>query len=133
MSFFDTFFGVLLPRRRELQKKRRRIRAEVDALLARGLVEQAFLLPAEFGGPDDPRNITYLPPAVAARKRDIDHWVSEKLASGEDLDYQVIPEYDFESFVPTRLRLEAIGADTEFREVLDIGPPPKLIDTDRIA
>lgn len=126
MGLIDSVLAALFPSRRELQEKRRRIRAEVDSLLARGLVEKTLLLPAGFGGPpDDPRNITYLPPEAAAQKREFDHRVREKIECGEELDYRVTPEYDFESFVPTRLRLEATGGAEPMREVLDIGPPPR--------
>ena len=65
------------------------------------------MFPAEFGGPDEPRNRTYLPPELAARKRAIDAEIRRRIEGGEEHYYRVTPEYDNDSFVPARLRMEA--------------------------
>ena len=125
MSFFDRVRGVFSPRHREMQERRRKSREELDSLLARGLVEKVLMFPAEFGGPDDPRNRTYLPPELAARKRAIDADIRRRIEEGgEELYYRVTPEYDNDSFVPARLRMEAAaeGGSTAFEEILEVAP-----------
>src|SRR5436853_226344 len=69
---------------REMQERRRKAREEIDSLLARGLVEKVLMWPAELGGTDDPRNVTYLPPALAERKRAFDTEVRRRVEAGDD-------------------------------------------------
>jgi hypothetical protein len=115
---------VFSPRGRDIEERRRKSREELDSLLARRLVEQVLMFPAEFGGPDEPRNRTYLPPELAARKRAIDAEIRRRIEGGEEHYYRVTPEYDNDSFVPARLRMEAVreGGDAAFEEILDVVP-----------
>ncbi len=122
MSIFDRPGGFHSPRDHEIQERRRKVRQEVDSLLSRGLVERVFLLPREFGGIDDPRNVTYLPPLPAAQKRAFDARVRARVESGQALTYRARPEYDDDSLVPARLHLEAVGGPTELREIVEVAP-----------
>jgi hypothetical protein len=80
------------------------------------------MLPAEFGGPDDPRNVTYLPTQLAERKRAFDAEIRRRLEAGEELSYRVTPEYDNDRFVPARLHLEAAaaGGGTACKELIEV-------------
>jgi len=123
VSFFDSLRGMFSPMHREMQERRRKAREELDSLLASGLVEKVLMLPAEFGGTDDPRNITYLPPALAERKRAFDAEVRRRVEAGEDMDFKVTPEYDGDSFVPARLHMEAGSGAAALKEVIGVAPP----------
>lgn len=78
--------------------------------------------PAEFGGTDDPRNVTYLPPSQAERKRAFDAEVRRRVEAGEDMDYKVTPEYDGDSFVPSKLHMEAGRGEAALKEVIEVTP-----------
>ena len=80
------------------------------------------MFPAEFGGTDDPRNLTYLPLSLVQQKRDFDAGVIGRIQSGEELRYAVTPEYDNDSFVPARLHMEAVGSNTELKQVIEVTP-----------
>jgi hypothetical protein len=118
VSFFDSLRGMFSPKQRAIVERRRKAREELDSLLSRGLVEKVLMFPAEFGGPDDPRIVTYLPAALVGRKRAFDAAVRRRVEAGEDVDYKVTPEYDGDSFVPARLHMAA-GA---VKEVLEVAP-----------
>jgi hypothetical protein len=122
VSFFDWLRGMFSPRHREMLERRRKAREEIDSLLARGLVEKVLMWSAEFGGTDDPRNVTYLPPGPAARKRDFDAEVRRRVEAGEDMDFRVTPEYDSDSFVPARLHLEAGSGAAALKEIIEVAP-----------
>lgn len=71
-------------------------------------MEKLWLLPAEFGGTDDPRNIVYVPVGFAASKTDIDTNVIKPLvAEGKVTEYQATPEYQGKSFIPIAIRIVA--------------------------
>jgi len=113
---------VFSPSRREMQERRRKSREQLDSLLARGLVVKVLMWPAEFGGTDDPRNVTYLPPALAERKRAFEAEVQRRVEAGEDLDFKVTPEYDGDSFVPAKLNMEAGSGATALKELIEVAP-----------
>jgi len=122
VGFFDSLLGVFSPKHREALERRRKAREQLDSLLARGLVEKVLMWPAEFGGTDDPRNVTYLPQALAARKRAFDAEVRRHVEAGEDMDFKVTPEYDSDSFVPARLHMEAGRGAAALNEVVEVTP-----------
>jgi len=65
---------------------------KVKARLQSGDLEKLFLLPAEFGGIDDPRNICYVPRGFVAIKRDIDTNIIKPLIESEKItEYQATP------------------------------------------
>jgi hypothetical protein len=122
VSFFESLRGMFSPKHREMQQRRRKAREELDSLLGRGLVEKVLMWPAEFGGNDDPRNVTYLPPALAERKRAFDAEVRRRVEAGEDLDFKVTPEYDSDSFVPARLHMQAGSSAAPLKEIIEVAP-----------
>jgi hypothetical protein len=124
LRILDRLRAMLTRRRdRHLLELRRAARRELTSLLNRGLVERVLLVPPEFGGPDEPWNVTYLPPAAAARKRRFDARVVGRAARGAAVAYSAIPEYgDDGGFVPARLRLNA-GGVPPVREVIDVARP----------
>lgn len=122
VGFFDWLRSLFSRRHRETLERRRRSREELDSLLARGLVEKVLMWPADFGGTDDPRNVTYLPRALVERKRAFDAEVRRRVETGEDINFKVTPEYDGDSFVPTRLHMEAGDGTTALKEIIEIAP-----------
>ena len=73
-----------------------------------GELEKLFLLPPDFGGTDDPRNIVYVPRGFVAAKRDIDTNIIKPLIESEKItEYQATPEYQGKSFVPIAIRIVA--------------------------
>lgn len=130
MSFFNSLRGLFSPRHREMQERRRKAREELDFLLARGLVVKVLMWPADFGGTDEPRNVTYLPPALAERKHAFDAEARRRVEAGEELHFKITPEYDGDSFVPARLHMEA-GTGTEARnEIIEVAPYRNWADAD---
>jgi hypothetical protein len=122
VSFFDSLRGMFSPQHREMQERRLKAREELDSLLARGLVEKVLMWPVEFGGTDDPRNVTYLPLALVERKLAFDAEVLRRVEAGEDMDFKVTPEYDSDSFVPARLHMEAGSGAAILKEVIEVAP-----------
>jgi hypothetical protein len=83
-------------------------RAKVEARFQAGELEKLFLLPVEFGGKDDPRNVLYVPRGFAAIKANIDMNIIKPLVSaGKVTSYQATPEYQGESFVPIAIKIVA--------------------------
>ena len=83
-------------------------KAKVEARLQRGELERLFLLPAEFGGTDDPRNIVYVPQGFVAIKADLDtNVIKPLLADGKITEYRATPEYQGKSFVPIAIKIVA--------------------------
>ena len=122
MSLLDSFRCLISPRYRAIQELRRQTREERDSLIARGLIEKVLMLPAEFGGTDDPRNLVYLPINLVSQKRAFDAEVMRRIQNGEDLQYAVTPNYDNDSVVPGRLHMEAIGGQTSLKEIIEVAP-----------
>ena len=73
-----------------------------------GDLEKLFLLPAEFGGTDDPRNIVYVPRGFVAIKANIDPNIIRPPAPESKVTrYEVTPEYQGKSFVPIAIKIVA--------------------------
>jgi hypothetical protein len=88
-------------------------KAKADRLLEIGELEKLFLLPAEFGGTDDPRNVVYVPRGFVAIKRGIDlNIIRPFVDSGKITAYQATPEYQGESFVPIAIKIVASNPDS---------------------
>lgn len=122
MGLFDSLKNIFSNDKAE---RRRKAEAERDRLLNEGLIEAVLLLPAEFGGPAaDPRNVVYLPKDAVSLKRDFDAEVVDKVKQGVKLQYQAIPEYDNDRFVPAKLMLKATaGSENDsFESTLDLTP-----------
>ena len=81
---------------------------KAEARLQSGELEKLLLLPADFGGTDDPRNIVYVPRGFVAAKRDIDANIIKPLIESEKItEYQATPEYQGKSFVPIAIKIVA--------------------------
>ncbi len=122
MKFFDSLRAAFSPRFRAVLAARQKSRDELDSLLTRGLVAKVLMLPAEFGGYDDPRHVTYLPVALVEQKRAFDAQVRGRIEKGEDIEYKVTPEYDNDSSVPARLNMEAGRGASAVKVVIDVAP-----------
>jgi hypothetical protein len=83
-------------------------KAKVEARLQHGELEKLWLLPAEFGGTDDPRNIVYVPVGFVAIKSGIDTNIIKPLVADSKItEYQATPEYQGKSFVPIAIKIVA--------------------------
>ena len=83
-------------------------RAKAEARVQRGELEKLWLLPEEFGGTDDPRNVVYVPIGFVAAKARIDtNFIKPLVADGKITEYRATPEYQGKSFVPIAIRVVA--------------------------
>jgi hypothetical protein len=81
---------------------------KAEARLQSGELEKLFLLPMEFGGTDDPRNIVYVPRGFVGIKSNIDMNIIKPLvADGKVTRYEATPEYQDKSFVPIAIKIVA--------------------------
>lgn len=88
-------------------------KGKAEARLQIGELEKLFLLPVEFGGTDDPRNICYVPHGFVAIKRNIDINIIKPLIESEKItEYQATPEYQGKSFVPIAIKIVAHNPGT---------------------
>src|SRR2546423_911623 len=83
-------------------------REKAEARTQRGELEKLLLLPADFGGTDDPRNIVYVPRGFGAIKAAIDtNMIKPLIADGKATGYEATPEYQGRSFVPIAIKIVA--------------------------
>jgi hypothetical protein len=83
-------------------------REKALALVEEGKLEPLYLMPPEFGGPDDPRNIVYVPVGIADIKRGTDlNIIAPLVESGDIQNYSAVREYRGRSFVPMAIKIEA--------------------------
>jgi hypothetical protein len=83
-------------------------REKAEELFRRGELEKLFLMPLEFGGIDDPRNVVFVPVGIAAAKAGIDQNVIAPLVEeGRVSQYSATPEYQGRSFIPIAIRVTA--------------------------
>ena len=81
---------------------------KAEARSHRGELEKLFLLPAEFGGTDDPRNIVYVPRGFVAIKANVDiNIIKPLVAESKVTKYEATPEYQGKSFVPIAFKILA--------------------------
>jgi hypothetical protein len=81
---------------------------KAEARVQRGELAKLFLLPAEFGGTDDPRNIVYVPVWIVAIKTGIDVNIIKPLIEADKVtEYRATPEYQGKSFVPIAIKIIA--------------------------
>jgi len=81
---------------------------QAEGRLQSGELEKLFLLPPEFGGRDDPRNICFVPRGFVAIKQGIDTNIIKPLIESEKItEYQATPEYQGKSFVPIAIKIVA--------------------------
>lgn len=78
------------------------------ALVEAGELEPLYLMPPEFGGPDAPQNIVYVPMGIADVKRGTDlNIIAPLVESGDVQHYSAVPEYRGGSFIPMAIKIEA--------------------------
>lgn len=78
------------------------------ALVEAGELEVLYLMPPEFGGPEDPRNIVYVPVGIAEIKYSTDmNIIAPLVESGNVQHYAAAPEYRGRSFIPMAIKIEA--------------------------
>jgi hypothetical protein len=107
------------PAKRSDEERRHRAEADRDALLAKGEVEPVLLLPKHLGGTDDPRNLTWLPPACIRMKDAFDVMVHHTVEGGARVAYSAIPSYgDDDSMIPARLVLEAVWDGGQVKQTI---------------
>jgi hypothetical protein len=83
-------------------------REKALALVDEGKLEPLYLMPPEFGGPEDPRNIVYVPIGIAEIKRSTDvNIIAPLIQAGDIQNYSAVPEYRGSSFVPMAIKIEA--------------------------
>lgn len=83
-------------------------REKAIELVEMGELEPLYLMPLEFGGPDDDRNIVYVPVGIADIKQDTDlNIIGPLVESGQVRSYVAIPEYTGRSFVPISIKVVA--------------------------
>src|SRR5258708_4850352 len=104
------------------EKQRMAARAELDNLLARGIVRPVFLFPAMLGGTDDPRNVICLPPVCIREKDQFEELVGAAVKQGETVHYTATPSYDGPSKVPARPTLTAQGTELNISRVIEVEP-----------
>ena len=81
---------------------------KAEARLQSGELEKLLLMPAEFGGIDDPRNVCYVPRGFAIIKKDIDTNIIKPLIESDKVtEYLATPEYQGKSFVPIAIKIVA--------------------------
>ena len=77
-------------------------------LFHRGDLEKLLLIPPEFGGEDIPDNTLYVPLGIADVKTGIDNNIIGPLVEeGKITNYEALPEYQGESFVPIAIKIVA--------------------------
>jgi hypothetical protein len=82
--------------------------AKAEARLQAGELEKLLLLPAQFGGRDDPHNVVCVPRGFVAVKANIDSDVIKPLVAQRKVtSYQATPEYQGTSFVPIAIKIVA--------------------------
>ncbi len=83
-------------------------REKVAAAFDAGELEQLYLLPPEFGGDDDPRNIIYVPVGVAEQKHHIDmNVIGAALEEASVSRYSASPTYQGASRIPNAIKVRA--------------------------
>ena len=96
----------------DIERRRAAGRRELEDLLGRGIVQKVLLLPAEFGGTEDPRNVTWLPLPSIAEENAFDSAVRQRIQCGEAVRYGAMPTYEGDSMIPDALRLVVAGRET---------------------
>lgn len=83
-------------------------REKALSLVEEGQLEALYLMPPEFGGPEDPGNIVYVPIGIADIKHGIDlNIIAPLVESGDIQNYSAAPEYRGRSYIPMAIKIEA--------------------------
>jgi hypothetical protein len=83
-------------------------KAKAQALVSKGELAEMYLLPAIFGGTDNPHNVVYVPAFVLDVKYGIDSNTIQPLAEqGKVKRYVATPKYQGRSVVPSAIEIQA--------------------------
>ncbi|MDQ0464659.1 hypothetical protein QO010_002443 [Caulobacter ginsengisoli] len=82
-------------------------REQAEALAGQGRLVRVLLFPVDFGGPDIPQNVTYIPSQFAEAEARIVATIVEAVEKDEVDRLDVKPEYRGDSFIPARLIFRA--------------------------
>jgi hypothetical protein len=83
-------------------------REKAEQLVSGGELARLHLVPPEFGGTDDPRNVVYVPPfAVELKQRTDANVIAPLLREGHARSYAATPQYEGVSFVPASIEIRA--------------------------
>ena len=88
-------------------------REKAQALEAKGELVKILLFPEEFGGPDTPENVVYVPKVAADIKDLITGTLVRFFKEGLIDNLQVEPKYKGNSFVPSRLVMKTSHSNRE--------------------
>jgi hypothetical protein len=81
---------------------------KAEQLVSRRELARLHLLPPEFGGTDDARNLVYVPTFVVELKQRIDtNVVLPLIEEGQASSYAATPRYEGASFVPCAIEIQA--------------------------
>jgi hypothetical protein len=96
---------------------------KAEQLVSRGELARLHLVPPEFGGTDDPRNLVYVPPFVVELKQQTDaNVIAPLVREGRVRSYVATPQYEGASFVPASIEIRASDPG-EFETSLRIWGP----------
>jgi hypothetical protein len=83
-------------------------REKAEQLARRGELAPLHLVPPEFGGTDDARNVVYVPPFVVELKQRTDaNVIAPLVQEGRARSYVATPQYEGASFVPASIEIRA--------------------------
>jgi hypothetical protein len=98
-------------------------REKAEQLVNRGELARLHLVPPEFGGADDARNLVYVPPFVVELKQQTDaNVIAPLVREGRVRSYVATPQYEGPSFVPASIEIRASDPG-EFETSLRIWGP----------
>jgi len=98
-------------------------REKAEQLVSRGELTRLHLVPPEFGGTDDARNLVYVPPFVVELKQQTDaNVIAPLVREGRVRSYAATPQYEGASFVPAAIEIRA-SDPAEFETSLRISRP----------
>jgi hypothetical protein len=79
---------------------------KAEQLASRGELARLHLVPPEFGGTDDARNVVYVPPFVVELKQRTDaNIIAPLIEQGQVRSYAATPRYQGASFVPCSIEI----------------------------
>ena len=96
---------------------------KAEQLAISGELAKLHLVPPEFGGSEDPRNLVYVPPFAVELKQQTDaNAIAPLIREGRVRSYSATPRYEGASFVPVSIEIRASDPG-EFQTSLQIWGP----------
>lgn len=117
MSIFDRLKG----RHTKLDFTDIDTKAKAQELAKEGLLVPLYLMPIRFNGEESLHNKLYVPKVIVKRKDKCDDKVEQLLIEGKVNNYVCTPEYKGQSFIPSKLTIEAkMNGKLVYTETIDI-------------